>query len=82
MQDSSKSLSGHKCESWAHATKLVDETELGRATALADAVVFAVGTEHVDKLGEHPFLHLATFFSLTSICRTVLLSHCPCPHST
>jgi len=82
VQDSSKSLSGCKCESWARATKLVDKTEPGRATALMDAVVFAVGMEHADKLGEHPFLHLATFFSLTSICWTVLLSHCPCPHST
>ena len=31
---------------------VVDETEPDKAAALADAIVSAVGAEHVDKLGE------------------------------
>jgi len=62
VQDSSEPLSGRKCESWARTAQFVDETELGRAAALADAVVSALSAEHADKLGEHPFFHLATFF--------------------
>jgi len=62
VQDSSESLSGRRCESWARAAQFVDEMEPGRAAALADTVVSAVGVEHADKLSEYPFFHLATFF--------------------
>lgn len=38
----------------------VDETEQEGSPALAGAIVFAVGADHADTLGEHPFFHLAT----------------------
>jgi ATP-dependent Lon protease len=49
-QDSSQSA--RKRESWARIALVVDETESDKAAALADAIVSAVGAEHVDKLGE------------------------------
>ena len=49
-QDTSQSA--RKRESWARIALVVDETELDKAAALADAIVSAVGAEHVDKLGE------------------------------
>lgn len=56
-QDASQSA--RKRESWVRIAQLVNETESERAAALADAIVSAVGAEHADKLGEHPFIHLA-----------------------
>jgi len=49
-QDASQSA--RKRESWARIAHVVDETETDKAAALADAIVSAVGAEHVDKLGE------------------------------
>jgi len=49
-QDASQSA--RKRESWARIVHVVDETELDKAAALADAIVSAVGAEHLDKLGE------------------------------
>ena len=43
----------------------------------ADAVVSAVGAEHADKFGEHPFFHLAMLFCLPP-CLSVYSSF-PCP---
>jgi len=37
----------------------------------------AVGAEHADKLGEHPFFHLATECCLPPVCPSALLSHLP-----
>jgi len=45
-------LSARKYESWVPIAGLVKETEPEKATALVDAMVAAVGTDHVDKLGE------------------------------
>ncbi len=49
-QDTSQSA--RKRESWVRIAHVVDETEPDKAAALADAIVSAVGAEHVDKLGE------------------------------
>jgi ATP-dependent Lon protease len=45
-------LSVRKRESWARIAQLVEETELEKAAALADAIVAAVGADHAEKLGE------------------------------
>lgn len=51
-QDATQSV--RKRESWVRIAHAVDETELVKVAALADAIISAVGAEHVDKLGE-PF---------------------------
>ncbi|KAI0282675.1 hypothetical protein BC826DRAFT_1110686 [Russula brevipes] len=43
-------LSARKCESWVPIAGLVKETEPEKAAALANAIVAAVGADHVDKL--------------------------------
>jgi ATP-dependent Lon protease len=50
-QDTSQSA--RRRESWARIAHVVDESELDKAAALADAIVSAVGAEHADKLGEY-----------------------------
>ncbi|KAF8494964.1 ATP-dependent protease La [Russula emetica] len=54
--------SARKRESWARIAHVIDETEPDKAAALADAIVSAVGAEHVDKLAllfiESPSLRL------------------------
>ena len=68
------SLSACEGESWAHIVpQLVDETELKRAAALVDAIASAVGTEHADKLGEHPPLLSFGDLNLSAL----RLSDCP-----
>jgi len=52
--------SARKGESWDRIARLVDKTELERVSALAGAIVSAVGAEYADRPGEHPFLHLVT----------------------
>jgi ATP-dependent Lon protease len=59
------SQSARKRESWARIVHVVDETELDKAAALADAIVSAVGAEHPDKLGEC----LSFLFHITSFKR-------------
>ena len=83
------SLSARKRESWARiAPQLVNKTESERAAAVADAIVFAFGAEHADKLCEHPPLLSFGDFNLSALCLlAALLSHhpypdLPYPHST
>lgn len=40
----------HKRESWSRIARLVDDSELHKTAALADAIISAVGAEHADKL--------------------------------
>ncbi|KAH9039667.1 hypothetical protein EDB85DRAFT_266355, partial [Lactarius pseudohatsudake] len=47
-QDTSQS--SRKCESWTRIAHLVEESELHKATALADAIISVVGAEHADKI--------------------------------
>ena len=54
-----------KRKSWARIAPVVDETESEKAAALADTIVFAVGAEHADKLGE---CQRAFFFPLSGLC--------------
>lgn len=68
-QDTAQST--RKRESWARIAHLVDETQSDRAAALADAIVFAVGAEHADKLGERAppsLLFCVTSSFLSSVC--------------
>ena len=58
-QDTSQSA--RKRESWARIALVVDETEPDKVAALADAIVSAVGAEHVDKLGECQRFFLSYF---------------------
>jgi hypothetical protein len=58
-QDTSQAA--RKRESWSWIAQL-DETEPQRTAPLADAIIFVVGAEHADKLGEFTPRFNSNFF--------------------